>query len=82
MYFAYAYGIQACIGHASNIPKMQFFTGISINTQSKSFSHHCLSVSGNSKIMLCGILINIPYCKETRTAKIALARGPWAPWAA
>ena len=37
MYFAYAYGIQARIGHASNIPKMQFFTGISINTQSKSF---------------------------------------------
>ena len=30
MYYAHAHGIQACIGHASNIPKMQFFTGISI----------------------------------------------------
>ena len=36
--------------HVNNIPTMQFFTGISRNTQ-----------SGISKIMHCGILINMPY---------------------
>ena len=69
MYFAYAYGIQACIGHASNIPKMQFFTGISINTQSKSFMPSLSECVWDSKIIHCGILINMPYCKEKEQQK-------------
>ena len=40
---------------------MQFFTGISRNTQSKSYMLSWLNVSGNSEIMHCGILINMPY---------------------
>ena len=39
---------------------MQFFTGISRNTQSKSYMHHWQSTSGISKIMHGGILINMP----------------------
>ena len=40
---------------------MQFFTGISRNTQSKSY----LSVSGISKIVHCGIRIVMPYWNFT-----------------
>ena len=47
------------MGHVHNIPTMQIFTGISRNTQSKFFM---LSLSENSKIMHCGILVNTPYC--------------------
>ena len=47
------------IGYVDNIPKMQFCTGISRNTQSKSYT---LSLTEISEIMHCEILINIPYC--------------------
>ena len=40
---------------------MQFFSGISRNTKSKSYT---LSVSGNSEIMHCEILISVPYSFE------------------
>ena len=50
-----------CVNRACNIPTMQFFTGISRNIQSKSYCYHWLRVSGNSKIMHCGILIDMPY---------------------
>ena len=42
---------------------MQFFTGISRITQSNSYMLS-LTVSGISKIMNCGILINMPYWYE------------------
>ena len=45
----------------NNIPIMQFRSGIPRNTQSKHICYHWLSVSGVSKIMHCGILINMPY---------------------
>ena len=48
----------------NNIPTMQFFTGISRNTQSKSQCYHWLNVSGNSKMLRRGILINTPYWCE------------------
>ena len=48
------------IGHVNNIPTMQFYNGISRNTRSKSYMLS-LTESGNSKIMHCGILINMPY---------------------
>ena len=42
---------------------MQFFTGISSDTQVKIIlCYHWLSVSGISKIMHCGILINMLQC--------------------
>ena len=51
-------------GHVINIPTMQFFTGISGNTQLKSSNiYHWLHVSGNFKILHYRILINMPYCK-------------------
>ena len=50
------------IGHVNNIPTLQFFTGISRNTQWKSIRYHWFSTSGNSILMHCGILINTPYC--------------------
>ena len=46
------------IGHANNIPTIQFFIGISRNTLSKLYM---LSLAEISKIMHCGILINMPY---------------------
>ena len=52
------------IGHVNNIPTMQSYTGISRNTQSKSYNMLCyyrLSVFEISKIMHCGILINMQY---------------------
>ena len=49
------------IGHVNSISTVQFFLGISRNTQSKSKGHYWLSVSGNSKIMHCGILIDTRY---------------------
>ena len=55
-------GVCRTIAHVNNIPTMQFFTGISRNTQSKCY--HCPSVSGNSEIMHCGILYNMHYCKN------------------
>ena len=52
----------AIVGHVNNIPTMQFLTEISKNTQSKLYlCYHWLSVSGISKIMYCGILINMPF---------------------
>ena len=50
---------EGAVRHVNNIPRMQFLTGISTNTQSKCY--HRLSVSGFSKIMYwyCGILINM-----------------------
>ena len=46
------------IGHVNEYPRMQFFTGISRNAQSKSFMLSLTDcVSGNSKMMQCGILI-------------------------
>ena len=45
------------IGHVNTFTTMQFFTGISRNTLSKSYM--LLSVSGISKFM--HILINMPY---------------------
>ena len=48
----------------NNIPTMQFFSGISKNTQSKSYMlalTECIWVHGNSKIMRCAILIHMPY---------------------
>ena len=47
------------MGHANYIPTMQLFHGISKNAQSKSYWYHWLNVSGISKIMHCGILINM-----------------------
>ena len=52
------------IGHVNNIPTMQSYTGISRNTQLKSYNMLCyyrLSVFGISGIMHCGILINMHY---------------------
>ena len=49
------------IGHVNNVPTMQFFTGISRNTQSKPKCYHWVSVSGNLEIMHYGILINMLY---------------------
>ena len=49
----------SALGHAHNIPRMQIFTWIFRNPQSKSYmaSLTWLSVSGNFKMMHCGILI-------------------------
>ena len=47
------------IVHVNNIPTMQLFIGISRNTQSNCLCYHWLSVSGNSKKMNCGILMNM-----------------------
>ena len=49
------------IWHANNIPTMQLFIGISRNTQSKSYMPSLTDVSRISKIMHCGIRMNIPY---------------------
>ena len=43
---------------------MQFSTRSSRIIQSAHFCRHWLSVSGNSKIMHCGIVINMPYWCE------------------
>ena len=50
------------LGHVNHIPTMQFLTGISRNTQAKSYKlcYHWLRVSGIYKIMHCGILISTP----------------------
>ena len=53
------------IGYVNNIPTMQFVTGISRNTLSKSYMLSLTEtsiVSGNSEIMHCGTPINMPYC--------------------
>ena len=50
--------MEQAIGHANKIPTMLFFSGIARDTQSKSY---ILNVSGNSKTMFCGILINMTY---------------------
>ena len=50
------------VGNVNNIPTMKFFTGISKNTHSqKLLCYHWLGVSGISRVMHCGILINVPY---------------------
>ena len=49
------------IGHANNIAKMHFSTGISRNTQAKSYMLSLTACVRISKIMHCGILINMPY---------------------
>ena len=50
------------IGHVNNIPTLQFFTGISRNTQSKLICYNWLNMSGSPEIMHWWIFINIPYC--------------------
>ena len=47
--------------HVINIPAMRCFTGISRNTQSMSYMLSLTECVENSKIMHCGILINMPY---------------------
>ena len=49
------------IGRVNNSPTMQFFTGISRNTQLSYICHHWLSVSRISKIMHWWTFINMPY---------------------
>ena len=49
------------IGHVNNIPKMHFFSGIHRNTQAKSYMLSLTVCVRISKIMHCGILINMPY---------------------
>ena len=68
------------MGHVNNIPTMQFFTGISRNTQNL-ICYHWLSVFGNSKIMHCGILINMPSPIEIRCndGSCVLALGKFWP---
>ena len=43
--------VSMTIGYVNHIPTMQFFSEI----------QEILSVSGNPKIMHCGILVNMPY---------------------
>ena len=52
-----------------NIPTMQFFIGISGDTQSKRICYHWLSVSGISETMYCGILITMTYCSNWITSR-------------
>ena len=49
------------IGHFHNISTMQFFIGISKNTQSKAYTLSLTKCAENSEIMHCGILISMPY---------------------
>ena len=50
------------MGYVNNIPTVQFFTGISRSTPVLIIScYHLLTMSGISKVMHCGILINMPY---------------------
>ena len=51
--------LYSLIGHVSNIPATHIFTGISKYSQNYIF-YHWLGVSGISKIMHCGIVINMP----------------------
>ena len=51
----------AVIWHVKDLPTMQFFTGVSWNTQSKSYNAIVDWVCGISKVMHCGILINMAY---------------------
>ena len=53
----------AITGHVNNIPTMQF----SSNTLSKLYTlslPECVMCMGISKIMHCGILVNMPYCSH------------------
>ena len=52
------YGVDE--GHINNIPTVKFYTGIYRNAQWKPYAIIDW-VSGISKIMPCGILINMPY---------------------
>ena len=52
------------IGHVNNIPTMQFFSGISRNTQSKTYMLRLTECVWEFRKMHCGILINIPYWKN------------------
>ena len=52
-----------------NVPTMQFFTGISGNTHQ--ICYHWLSLAGISKILRCGILINMPYCWSTLCSNLS-----------
>ena len=47
-------------GHKNGIPKMQFYTGIPRNTQSKCYTQSLTECAGNSEILHVGILINMP----------------------
>ena len=49
------------IGHVSNIPTTQFSLEFWEILNQNLICYHWLSVSGISKIMHCGILINMPY---------------------
>ena len=42
-----------------------------ISSQDLMLCYHWLSVSGNSEILHCGILIDMPYCNSTHLARIS-----------
>ena len=50
------------IGHVDNFPRMQFLLEFSEILSHNHICYHWMSVYGISKIMHCGILINMPYC--------------------
>ena len=56
------------IGHANNIPTMQFSLEFPEILSQNFLCSHWLSLSGNSEIMYCGILINVPFTRKSRHA--------------
>ena len=48
------------IGHVHNVPTMQFFTGVPKILSQNLISYRWLNAFGDSKIMYCGTLINMP----------------------
>ena len=59
--------LEKSLGRINSIPTMQIFAGIPTNTQSKSCMlslTECMSCI--SKIMHCGLLINMPHCGEVK----------------
>ena len=59
------YGVILIVGlRVNNIPTMHFLLEFSEILSQNHICYHSLSVSGISKIMHCGILINMPYFNE------------------
>ena len=59
------YSVVSSKGHVNNTTTMQFFTGFPEILSQNLIRYHWLRVSGISKIMHCGLLINMPYWGKT-----------------